>query len=159
MKPSTTDATVVSLAIVIQFLMEVTLGRLLVAPNILVPLVVYLSMNRSVEWGVEGAFFVGLCLDFLTNQPPGATSLALILGILAARGILSKTTAAGGVSFYFHAILASVFSDILFIIFASRPPGVFLGARVLLVFPRIAVPMMLLAVAQTALIRFRRVSP
>jgi len=149
------DAAAVALTVIIQFLMEVTLGRLLFAPNLLVPMLVFLGMNRDSGWGIQGAFFTGLCLDLLTHQPPGTSSLSMILGILAARSLLSATTAAGAVSFYSHAAIASVVSDILFILLASRPPGLFFGQRMLFVFPRILAPLLFLAVVQTAIVHAR----
>lgn len=149
------DGAAVTLVVIVQFLMEVTLGRLMFAPNLLVPMLVYLSMNRDRGWGIQGAFFTGLCLDLLTHQPPGTSSLAMILGILAARSVLSTTTAVGAVSFYSHAALASVVSDILFILLASRPPGLFFGQRVLLVLPRTLLPLLLLAVFQTVIVHTR----
>jgi hypothetical protein len=79
----------------------------------------------------------------------------MILGILAARSVLSTTTAAGAVSFYSHAALASVISDILFILLASRPPGLFFGQSVLFVLPRTLLPLLLLAVLQTAIVHTR----
>ncbi len=155
MRVSLWDAIAVTVTVVAQFLLEVTLGRVLAAPNILVPLLVYLSLNRDRGWGVEGAFFTGLCLDLLTHQPPGISSLALILGILAARSLLSTTTAAGGISFYSHAALSSIFSDLIFVLLASRPPGAYFGVRVLYLFPRIIAPLLLLAVIQTVFFHVR----
>jgi cell shape-determining protein MreD len=155
MRVSFIDAAAVALIVIIQFLLEVTLGRFLFAPNLLVPMLVYLSMNRDGGWGIQGAFFTGLCLDLLTHQPPGTSSLSMILGILAAQSLLSTTTAAGAVSFYSHAAIASVVSDILFILLASRPPGLFFGQRVLLVFPRVLLPLLCLAVLQTAIVHAR----
>ncbi len=155
MRPSARDLTAVVLTVTAQFLMEVTLGRILVAPNILVPLLMYLALNRDSRWGVQGAFFSGLSLDLLDHQPPGTSSLAMILGILAARKLLSATTAAGEVSFYFHAALASIFSDLLFILLASRPPGAFFGSETFMVLPRAVTPLALLAVLQISLLRFR----
>jgi len=152
MRVSFRDAVAVALVVIVQFLMEVTLGRLLFAPNLLVPMLVYLGMNRDRGWGIQGAFFTGLCLDLPAHQPPGTSSLSMILGILVARSLLSTTTAAGAVSFYSHAALASVVSDILFILLASRPPGLFFGHRVLYVFPRILLPLLFLAVLQTAIL-------
>lgn len=155
MRISFRDGAAVTLVVIVQFLMEVTLGRLLFAPNLLVPMLVYLGMNRDSGWDIQGAFFTGLCLDLLNHQPPGTSSLAMILGILAARSVLSTTTAAGAVSFYSHAALASVVSDVLFIVLASRPPGLFFGHGVLYVFPRILVPLLFLAVLQTAIMHAR----
>lgn len=155
MRISFRDGAAVALVVIVQFLMEATLGRLLFAPNLLVPMLVYLGMNRDRGWDIQGAFFTGVCLDLLTHQPPGTSSLSMILGILAARSVLSTTTAAGAVSFYSHAALASVVSDILFILLASRPPGLFFGQRVLFVFPRILVPLLILAVVQTAIVHAR----
>ncbi len=155
MRISFRDGAAVALVLIVQFLMEATLGRLLFAPNLLVPMLVYLGMNRDSGWDIQGAFFTGVCLDLLTHQPPGTSSLSMILGILAARSVLSTTTAAGAVSFYSHAALASVVSDILFILLASRPPGLFFGQRVLYVFPRILLPLLILAVVQTAIVHAR----
>ncbi|MFO7627375.1 MAG: hypothetical protein R6V62_08975 [Candidatus Fermentibacteraceae bacterium] len=155
MRVSLRDAMAVALTVIVQFLMEVTLGRLLFAPNLLVPMLVYLGMNRDSGWGIQGAFVTGLCLDLLTHQPLGTSSLSIILGILAARSVLSATTAAGAVSFYSHAAIASIVSDILFILLASRPPGLFFGQRVLFVFPRILVPLLFIAVFQTAVLHAR----
>lgn len=155
MRPAFIDGLTLSLVLILQFLMEVTLGRVLAAPNLLVPLIVYLNMNREADWAGRGAFFSGLCLDLLLNHPPGTSSLAIILGILAARSVLSATTAMGGISFYANALLASIFSDTLFITFASRPPGVFLGVRTLLVIPRAAVPLIFLMGAQLVFFRIR----
>lgn len=155
MRVSPRDSAAVLLAVILQFLMEVTLGRLLVAPNVLVPLLVYLAMNRDTAWGIQGAFFAGLCIDLLTSHTPGTSSLSMILGILAAQGLLSTTTAMGGISFYAHAGLASVFSDVLFMLFASRPPGAYLGTRVLLVVPRALVPIVAVVLLQAFVLRLR----
>lgn len=152
MRTSFLDSLSVALVVIVQFLLEVTLGRFAFAPNLLVPMLVYLSMNRDGGWGIQGAFFSGLCLDLLTHQPPGTSSLSIILGVFAAQTLLSATTAAGAVSFYSHAAIASIVSDILFILLASRPPGLFFGQRVLVVFPRILVPLLVLAVVQTAMV-------
>ena len=156
MRFSVRDQTIVALTVAVQFMLEVTLGRVLAAPNILVPVLVYLALNREPRWHVQGkAFFSGLSLDLLTHQPPGTSSLSMILGILAARRLLSATIAAGEVSFYLHSVLASIFSDLLFILLASRPPGAYFGIGTLLVIPRAVAPLACLAVVQILLFRIR----
>lgn len=128
-----------SVTVVIQFLLELTVGRVLPAPSLLPLVLVYLAENHGRKWGVDGAFWSGLCLDFLLHQPPGSSSLALLAGLYAAR-ILGEISAGEGRGFFLLMVaLAVVVSDSVFIIVASRPFGSGFSALLLLSLPRAAI--------------------
>lgn len=128
---------IISGAMVLQFLLEVTLGRTFAAPAILVPVLVYLSLSDSDYWSIEGAFWSGFVIDLLLHQPLGVSSLAMLCGIALARRILKVTTGALEMTFVIHALVASIFSDLFFIFLAARPVGSAFGISTLLVFPRV----------------------
>ncbi|MCK5132335.1 MAG: hypothetical protein KAR40_09325 [Candidatus Sabulitectum sp.] len=134
---------IVSLAIAVQFLLEVTLGRVLAAPAILVPVLVYLSLSDSHYWAVEGAFWSGFVIDLLLHQPPGVSSIAMLLGIALARRVLRVTTGALEMTFFINALLASILTDLFFIFLAARPLGSGFGASTLLIVPRILFSLLL----------------
>lgn len=127
----------------IQFLLELTLGRSAVAPAVLVPVIVYMSISRGDFWAVEGAFWSGFMIDLLMHQKPGVSSLAIMLGISFSRWLLSVTTGAVRMTFVANALIASLASDLLFILLSGSPAGTGFGARTLLVIPRTVLPLML----------------
>lgn len=143
MNSRVSDWIVVITAITFQFLLELTLGRSLVAPAILVPVLVYLSISRGDFWAVEGAFWGGFMLDLLLHQKPGISSLAIILGISFSRWLLSVTTGAVRMTFVANALIASLAADLLFILLSASPAGSGFGVRTLLLIPRTILPLML----------------
>ena len=134
---------IVFTGVLLQFIFEITLGRVAVAPAILVPLLVYLSISRGDYWSIEGAFWSGFMLDLLLHHTPGVSSLAMILGISFSGWLLRVTTGAAQMTFVASALIASVFSDIIFILLASYPTGSGFSVSTLLVIPRVALPLML----------------
>ncbi|HPR22721.1 MAG TPA: hypothetical protein PK991_08500 [Candidatus Sabulitectum sp.] len=133
----------VSLGVVVQFMLEATLGRAAAAPAVLVPLLVYLSVSRGDYWSIEGALWSGFALDLLTHQTPGTSSLSMILGIWLSGWLLKVTTGAARMTFVATAFAASLFSDLLFVLLASPSPGSDFGPDTLLIVPRIAIPLAL----------------
>ncbi len=132
---------IVSAAVILQFLLEVTLGRTLVAPALVVPALVYLSISREDYWSIEGAFWTGLVMDMLLHHPPGTSSLAMILGISLSGWIMRITTGAVRMTFVANALIASLISDTLFVFLASSPAGSGFSPGTLLIVPRIVVPL------------------
>jgi len=128
--------------ILVQFLLEVTLGRILIAPSLLVPLLVYLSISRGDYWSIEGAFWSGFALDLLLQHTPGTSSMAMLLGIALSRWLLQVTTGAVKTTFVAGAITASIFSDLIFILLASSPPGTGFTVFTLMIVPRIVLPIL-----------------
>ena len=133
---------IVAAGVLIQFLMEVTFGRVLIAPAVLVPVLVYLSISREDYWSIEGAFWSGFALDLLLHQTPGTTSLAMLLGIALSRWLLEITTGAVKMTFVAGALTASVFTDLFFILLASSPPGSGFSVSTVLILPRIILPIL-----------------
>jgi hypothetical protein len=133
----------VSAAVIIQFLLEVTLGRLIVAPAVLVPVLVYLSLSDSDFWAVEGALWSGLALDLLLHQLPGVSSLSILCGIALSDLVLKITTGALRMTFFVNAFISSIIADFLFILLASKPVGSEFSQATLLIFPRILFPLVL----------------
>lgn len=133
----------VSAAVFIQFLLEVTLGRVLIAPSILVPLLVYLSISRGDYWSIEGAFWSGFAIDLLLHHIPGTTSISMLLGIALSRWLLEITTGAARMTLVAGALTASIFSDLIFILLASSPPGSGFSVSTILILPRILLPVLL----------------
>ena len=125
-----------ALTVIVQFLLEVTLGRVLVAPNLLSLALVYLMLNRSTRWSIDGAFWSGLCLDLLLHQPPGASSLALMCGLYISRRLAGASAGESRVMLLVLTALASIVSDSIFIFAASLSWGWFAGQNVLIVVPR-----------------------
>ena len=134
---------IVSAAVILQFLFEVSLGRMLVAPAILVPLLVYLSTSESDYWAIEGAFWSGFALDLLLNQPVGVSSLSMLLGISFSNWALKELTGIHELTFIINTVIASIVSDLVFILFAANPIGSGFGISSLLVIPRVLVPVLL----------------
>jgi len=124
------------LTVIVQFLLEVTLGRVLVAPNLLSLALVYLMLNRSTRWSIDGAFWAGLCLDLLLHQPLGASSLALMCGLYISRRLAGASAGESRVMLLVLTALASIVSDSIFIVVASLSRGWYAGQNVLIVIPR-----------------------
>ncbi|MCD4701740.1 MAG: hypothetical protein K8S24_07770 [Candidatus Aegiribacteria sp.] len=127
---------VLALAVIIQFLMELTIGRVFVAPSLLPFILVYLSENYERMWAVDGAFWSGLCLDYLLHQPPGSSSLALLAGLYAARAFSRLSSGEGKGYLLSMTIIAVMVSDTVFILAATRPIGSGFSSVLLLVIPR-----------------------
>lgn len=128
----------VSGAVVIQFLLEVTLGRVFTAPDVLLLVLVYLSMSRGGRWSIEGAFWAGLGLDMLLHQPVGASSLALLAGMKAAELIFGAVPRESRGAYLLAAGAGSIVCDIVFFAAASRPFILSLDSDMLVVLPRAA---------------------
>lgn len=133
---------IVFVVIVVQFLLEVTLGRVVVAPAVLVPVLVYLSLSDSDYWSLEGAFWSGFFIDLLLHQPPGVSSLAMLSGIALSGKMLQITTGAHEMTFLMNALTASLFSDLFFVFLAARPVGSGFSFSTLLIVPRILFPLL-----------------
>ncbi len=134
---------VVFLAVVAQFLFEVTFGRIFVAPAILVPVLVYLSLSDSDFWSVEGAFWSGFVIDLLLHQPLGVSSISMLAGIALAERFLKVATGILEMTFVIKALLASLLSDLFFIFLAARPIGSGFSFETFLIFPRILISLLL----------------
>lgn len=152
-----------SLAVVLQFLMELTLGRIFIAPSLLPLVLLYLAENHGQAWVVDGAFWSGLCLDFLTHQPPGSSSLALLVGLYAARIFGRVSTGEGKGHFLSMTAVAVIVSDSVFVIVASRPFGSGFNSMLLISLPRALLTLVigvlfLSAGAWFAAVRSQRVS-
>jgi len=127
----------VSAAVGVQFLLEVSLGRIVAAPAILVPVLVYLSLSDSDYWSIEGALWSGFAIDLLLHQPVGVSSTAMLSGIALSRWILRATTGALEMTFVINALAASILSDLFFIFLAARPVGSGFSTSSLLIVPRV----------------------
>lgn len=134
---------IVLIAVIIQFLFEVTFSRVLVAPAILIPVLVYLSKSESDYWAIEGAFWSGFALDLLLNQQVGISSLSMLSGIAFSNWVLRELTGVQELTFLVNALIASIVSDLIFILLAARPIGSGYGVATFLIIPRILVPVLL----------------
>ncbi len=135
--------------VVIQFLLEATLGRVSYVPSLIPLVLVYFSVNFEKLWAVDGAFWAGLALDLLAHQPVGSSSLALLVGMYVA-GVLERMTSSEGVFLLTGmAVVSTVVSDVLFVLLASRPLGSALGVSMLY-----TVAMRMLLTAAAALFLF-----
>lgn len=123
-------------AVVLQFLLEVTMGRVFAAPDVLLLVLVYLSMNHGDRWAIEGAFWAGLCLDLLLHQPPGASSLGLLAGAGVATLVLDAVPRESRIAYLLAAGAGSVAGDAVFIFAASRPFLISMDSDILVVLPR-----------------------
>lgn len=124
------------MTVIFQFLLEVTAGRIFVAPSLIPFMLVYLSENYERAWAVEGAFWAGLCLDLLLHQPVGSSSLAFLIGMFTA-GLFSSLSSAESSGFLIGmTAIAAAVSDLVFILVASRPVGSGFGPVLLKVLPR-----------------------
>jgi len=128
---------VLAVAVIIQFLLELTVGRVFVAPSLVPFVIVYLSENYEKMWAVEGAFWSGLCLDLLLHQPPGSSSLAFLAGLFAAKAFSRLSSGEGKGYFLSMTAIAVMVSDTVFILAASRPAGSGFSSVLLLVIPRV----------------------
>ena len=107
-------------AVVMQFLLELTLGRIFVAPSVLSLALVYLMLNRGTRWSIDGAFWSGLCLDLLLHQPPGASSLALMGGLYVSRRIAGASAGESRMMLLVLTAITSLVSDAVFILVGLR---------------------------------------
>lgn len=124
------------MTVIFQFMLELTAGRIFIAPSLIPFMLVYLSENFESNWAVDGAFWSGLCLDLLLHQPAGSSSLAFLAGMYAA-GLFSRVSSGEGSGYLMSmTVIAVLVSDAVFIIVASRPIGTGLSPALLKVFPR-----------------------
>jgi len=125
-------------AIVLQVLLEVTLGRIFVAPNLVVLTLVLLAVSYGDFWAVEGCFWAGICLDLVLHQPVGASSLSMLTGLSVGMLLLSASSRESRLTVLASAAAAALVSDGVFMVVASRPFVTSLGTSLLLVVPRAA---------------------
>lgn len=128
---------VLAAAVIIQFLLELTAGRVFVAPSLVPFVLVYLSENYERMWAVNGAFWSGLCLDLLLHQPLGSSSLAFLAGMYAAKAFSKLSSGEGKGYLLSMTAIAVLVSDTIFILIASRPLGSGFSSVLLLVIPRV----------------------
>lgn len=124
-------------AVIIQFMLELTIGRAFAAPSIIPLLLVYLTLNRGNTWSIDGAFWAGLAIDLLMHQPIGASSLALLCGMYTVRVLKKQSASETRVFFLIAVVIAVGVSDIIFIFAASRPFAVGILMPLLEIVPRI----------------------
>jgi cell shape-determining protein MreD len=124
--------------LVLQVLLEVTLGRVFVAPNLMVLMLVHLTVSYGDFWAVEGCFWSGLCLDLVLHQPIGASSFSMIVGLSAGTFLLAASSRENRFTLLAAAAGASLVTDAVFMAVASRPFAVSLGLDMLKIFPRAA---------------------
>ncbi|MBD3278186.1 MAG: hypothetical protein GF388_07800, partial [Candidatus Aegiribacteria sp.] len=103
-----------SVTVLVQFLLELTLGRLYVAPSLIPFCLVYLYENYGNVWSIEGAFWSGLCLDMLLHQPLGSSSIAFLAGLYAAELAARISSGAGRGYIVIMTVLAVLVSDSVF---------------------------------------------
>ncbi len=127
---------VLAFTVIIQFLIELTVGRGFVAPSLVPFVLVYFSENYEKMWAVDGAFWSGLCLDLLLHQPPGSSSLALLTGLYAAKAFRRLSSGEGKGYLISMTAIAVLVSDTVFILVASRPPGSGFSSVLIPVIPR-----------------------
>ncbi|NLP05602.1 rod shape-determining protein MreD [Candidatus Fermentibacteria bacterium] len=123
-------------AVVLQFMLEVTLGRVFAAPDVLLLVLVYLSINHGDRWSIEGAFWAGLALDMLLHQPPGASSLGLLAGMVVATLVLEAMPRESRGAYLLAGGAGSVACDAVFFAAASRPFILSLDSDMLIILPR-----------------------
>ncbi len=127
------------LTVIIQFMLEVTVGRVFFAPSLIPLMLVYLSENFESFWSVDGAFWSGLALDSLLHQPLGSSSLALLAGMYAADRFGRISSGEGKGFLLGMTLIVTAVSDTVFILLASRPLGTGFSSQLIVVFPRLAV--------------------
>jgi|WetSurMetagenome_2_1015567.scaffolds.fasta_scaffold01027_7 hypothetical protein len=137
-KPGAGGALLLAGAILAQVMLEVSLGRVFYAPNLVALALMFLSADSGDFWAIEGAFAAGLCLDLVMHQPVGASSLGLICGMLAGSSMLGAATRESRTVLLTSAAAVSLVSDLVFMIAASRPLISSLGSGLLVVIPRAA---------------------
>lgn len=120
-RPGAAGFLLVSGGVVLQLLLEVTLGRVFAAPNAIVLILTYLSINYGDVWSIEGAFWSGASLDLLLHQPLGCSSLALLLGLTAGRLMLAAVPGENRLTLVLSGALAGFVCDSVFMLSASRP--------------------------------------
>ncbi|MBN1434902.1 hypothetical protein JW921_09090 [Candidatus Fermentibacterales bacterium] len=119
-----------------QFLLELTLGRVFVAPNLVSIVLVYLMINRGKFWEVDGAFWAGILLDGLLRTPPGSSSLALMIAMKAGGAMLSSLSIENRAVFFLTIGIVSLVSDLLTLVLSSRPFLMFFDWSWAVVLPR-----------------------
>lgn len=105
----------------IQFLSELTLGRIFISPNFLTLFLVYMMVNRGQFWAVGGAFWAGIIIDGLLHQPLGVSSLALLVAIQAGRILLASFSSQNRLVFFITVATVTFITDISVLILASKP--------------------------------------
>jgi cell shape-determining protein MreD len=140
---------VLAIAVIIQFLMELTAGRVFVAPSIVPFVLVYLSENYEKMWAINGAFWSGFCLDLLMHQPPGSSSLALLAGLYAAKAFSKFLSGEGKGYLLSMTVIAVLVSDTVFILVATRPLGSGFNSVLFLVIPRVVLSVIIGALLLT----------
>lgn len=126
-------------AVAVQFMLELTAGRVFVAPSLIPAVLVYLSENFEGNWSIDGAFWSGLCLDLLLHQPAGSSSLAFLAGMYAAE-LFGRVSAGEGKAYLLGMISTAVLvSDVVFIAVATRPFGTGLSPLLLKALPRVGI--------------------
>lgn len=125
-----------AVAVAVQMLLEVTLGRVLVSPDVVVLTLVYLATQHDSHWAVAGAFWAGMGLDMLLHLPPGASALGLLLGMRAAVLLRRSAARETGTVLVLMAMVGSVIRDLVVVglsisqmkLLPSYLPGIALGA-------------------------------
>ncbi len=125
--------------IILQFLLELTATRILVAPSLVSIVLVYFSENYENLWAVDGAFWSGIVLDLLLHQPPGSSSLALLVGLFVARAFSRLSSRESRSYLLSMMVIVVLVSDTVFILVASRPIGSGFSSVLLLVIPRMII--------------------
>lgn len=120
-----------------QLLLEVTLGRLSAAPDIVALVLMYLTINRGGAWSTAGAFWAGAATDMLLHQPLGCTSLGLILGLRAGRLVLDTLPGDSRPAFVVAGVAAAAVTDGVFVAAATRPLLTGIDAGALVLVPRV----------------------
>lgn len=152
-----------TITVILQFVLELTMGRVFFAPSLIPFVLVYLTVNHGSIWAVDGAFWAGLCLDLLLHQPLGSSSIALLAGLYAAR-IIGQISAGDGKGYLLSMTATAVIvTDVIFMITASRPFGSGFNYMLLISLPRAAITvalgvLILSGAIWVASLRTRRVS-
>lgn len=130
---------ILAFTVILQFLLELTIGRIFIAPSLIPLVLIYFSVNYESLWAIDGAFWSGIVLDLLMHQPPGSSSLAFLLGLFAARAF-SKLSSGEGRSYILSVMaIAVLVSDTVFVLVASRPIGSGFSSVLLIVVPRMII--------------------
>lgn len=124
-------------AVTVQLLLEVTLGRVFRAPNVLALVLTYLSINYGNVWSIDSAFWAGVTLDLLLHQPLGASSLGLLAGLQASRLLIAAAPGGNRMTIVLSGAFAGLVYDVVFLLAASRPFLHGLGSHVLPVAARL----------------------
>lgn len=136
-RPGITGTLLVIGAVTVQLLLEVTLGRVFRAPNVLALVLTYLSINYGNVWSIDSAFWAGVTLDLLLHQPLGASSLGLLAGLQASRLLIAAAPGGNRMTIVLSGAFAGLVYDVVFLLAASRPFLHGLGSQLLPVAARL----------------------